>query len=102
MLNSLKSLVLLLNARKEWLRLSKFLPKLKRQYYSISQIGKEMMLIHKMCIKLKKGKSLEQISEELEETYSVIEGIMKKIEEFAPDYDEEKIIKTLFGHTNKK
>ena len=55
-----------------------------------------------MYIKLKKGKSLEQISEELEETYSVIEGIMKKIEEFAPDYDEEKIIKSLFGNTDEK
>ena len=66
------------------------------------EIGKEMMLIHQVCIKLKKGKFLEQISEELEETYSVIEGIMKKIEEFAPDYDEEKIIKSLFGHTDEK
>ena len=28
-------------------------------------------------------------------------GIMKKIEGFAPDYDEEQIIKSLFGHTDE-
>lgn len=41
--------------------------------------------------KLRKGKSVEQIADELEADMATIAPICKAAEEFAPEYDEEKI-----------
>ncbi|MCM1040249.1 MAG: Rpn family recombination-promoting nuclease/putative transposase [Ruminococcus sp.] len=53
--------------------------------------GKEFLLINMVCKKLAKGKTTEQIAEELEEEISRVESICKAAETFAPDYDTEKI-----------
>lgn len=53
--------------------------------------GEQIKLISLMVKKLRKGKSVEQIAEELEEDITAIEAVCKVAEEFAPEYDEEKI-----------
>ena len=40
-----------------------------------------------VCKKLRKGRTLEEIAEDLEEELSVIEPLYNKAKEFAPDYD---------------
>ncbi len=55
------------------------------------------MLIKMVCKKLKKGKTAEEISEELEEELSVIENICRMAKCFAPDYDVEKVREALAG-----
>ena len=56
------------------------------------EIGKEIKLITQVCRKLRKGKSVECIAEELEEDVSVVTNICDIASAFAPDYDEEKIM----------
>ncbi|MED9807215.1 MAG: hypothetical protein UGE21_09995, partial [Lachnospiraceae bacterium] len=48
--------------------------------------------------KLRKGKSVEQIADELEADMATIAPICKAAEEFAPEYDEEKIFERLKEH----
>ena len=48
-------------------------------------------MLKMVCKKLKRKKTIGEISEELEEEYSVIENICRTVENFAPDYDIEKI-----------
>ena len=40
-----------------------------------------------ICKKLRKGRTLKEIAEDLEEEFSVIEPLYNKAKEFAPDYD---------------
>ena len=47
--------------------------------------------------KLRKGKSVEQIADELEADIATIAPICKAAEEFAPEYDEEKIFRKLIS-----
>ncbi len=54
--------------------------------------GEERQLIKMVCRKLRKGKSVEQIADELEEDEARIKAICDAAEAFAPDYDEEKVI----------
>ncbi len=54
--------------------------------------GKQKALIKKICCKLRKLKSVEQIADELEEDYSRVKVICDTAMNFAPDYDEEKVI----------
>lgn len=51
------------------------------------EIGRDMKLIEMVCRKLKKGKTMEQIAEELEEETDVIAAICKAAEAAAPEYD---------------
>ncbi|MCR5801428.1 MAG: hypothetical protein K6G57_03750, partial [Lachnospiraceae bacterium] len=63
----------------------------------ISQ-GKEHLLVEQICKKIRKGKTAEQISEELEEDVSRVAFVYKIASKYAPDFDSEKVIEAL----NKK
>ena len=54
--------------------------------------GEENRLIRQICRKLRKGKSVEQIADELEEDETQVKVICDAAEAFAPDYDENKVI----------
>jgi len=54
--------------------------------------GDELRLIRQVCRKLKKGKSVEQIADELEEEEARIQVLCDVASEFAPEYDERKIL----------
>jgi predicted transposase/invertase (TIGR01784 family) len=56
------------------------------------EIGKEAKLIAQVCCKLRKGKSVEIIADELEEDVSVVSTICDVAKTFSPNYDEEKIL----------
>lgn len=49
--------------------------------------GEKKKLVEQICKKLRKGKRIQVIAEELEEEVSVIQGICDSIEKYAPDYD---------------
>lgn len=53
--------------------------------------GKDMHLIDLICRKLRKGKTPEIITEELEEQLDNVQLICKIADEFAPEYDVEKV-----------
>ena len=55
------------------------------------QEGRNVLLVEKVCKKLKKNKSREQIAEELEEDIDIIHRICDVAEEVIPRYDVEKI-----------
>ena len=57
--------------------------------------GEEFKLITQIIKKLKKGKPIDRIAEDLEENPEVIEKICAAAEKFAPDYDLEKIYREL-------
>lgn len=63
------------------------------------QQGEEQKLIELICRKVRKGKSLEAIAEELEEEVSAISPIYDAVLESAPDYDGGKVYALL--HNNK-
>ncbi len=54
--------------------------------------GREETIIRKVCLKLRKGKEIWQIADELEEDETRIKVICDAIESFAPDYDEERVV----------
>jgi len=54
--------------------------------------GKEDHLISQVCRKLRKGKDVKQIADELEEDEIRVKVICDAAKEFAPDYDENKVI----------
>ena len=54
--------------------------------------GDELRLIRQVCCKLKKGKSIEQIADELEEEEARIQVLCDVARDFAPEYDERKIL----------
>jgi hypothetical protein len=54
--------------------------------------GDELCLIRMVCRKLKKGKSIEQIADELEEEEARIQVLCDVAHDFAPEYDERKIL----------
>lgn len=53
--------------------------------------GEELKLIKLVCKKLLKGKTPEEIAEDLEEETDTILPICELAKEFAPEYDSEKI-----------
>ncbi|MBO6309903.1 MAG: hypothetical protein J6N70_13950 [Oribacterium sp.] len=59
------------------------------------EIGEKKSIIKKICQKLRKLKSIHQIAEELEEDEKKVKEICDKAAKFAPDYDEEKVIKAV-------
>ena len=58
--------------------------------------GEKLKLIEMTCKKLRKGKTPEEISEDLEEDMEVILRICNAANEYAPDYDAEAIYTKLF------
>lgn len=63
------------------------------------QQGEEQKLNELICRKVRKGKSLEAIAEELEEEVSAISPIYDAVLESTPDYDGGKVYALL--HNNK-
>ena len=59
--------------------------------------GRMLQLIEQTCKKLKKGKSALDISDELEQSLSVIETICEAAKPFAPEYDVHQIYVALNG-----
>ena len=55
-------------------------------------IGKTVSKVELICRMLRKGYALEDISDMLEEDISVVSSIYGVAEEFAPGYDEEKVV----------
>ena len=53
--------------------------------------GEELKLIKQICKKLLKGKTPEEIANDLEEEISIILSICELTKEFAPEFDSEKI-----------
>ncbi len=53
--------------------------------------GKADLLVSQVCRKLRKGKSVRQIAEELEEDEIRIQVICDAAADFGPDYDEKKV-----------
>ena len=66
------------------------------------KIGTELHLIDQICKKLVKGKSIEAIADEVEEELSIVKSIYKIAEQFAPDYDPEKIYEVLQNSISSK
>ena len=63
----------------------------------IKDEGKEEKLISQICRKLRRGKSVTQIADELEEDEIRVQSICDTAAEFAPDYDEDKVIKAVLN-----
>ena len=63
----------------------------------IKDEGKEEKLISQICRKLRRGKSVTQIANELEEDEIRVQSICDTAAEFAPDYDEDKVIKAVLN-----
>ncbi len=59
--------------------------------------GKIQSLVKQICNKLKKGKSPEMISEELEEELNTVKNICDIAGEYAPDYNVEDICNKIFN-----
>ena len=57
----------------------------------IREEGAEEKVLSQICRKLRKGKSLEQIADELEEDISDIEPLYEVAQTFAPNYNEEQV-----------
>lgn len=57
------------------------------------ELGKSFGKMSLVCKKLRKGKSVEAIAEELEEENSEISDMCEIAKKFAPDYDEEMVWK---------
>ena len=65
-------------------------------------VGEEQRLFRQVCTKLKKGKTPEVITEELEEDLSTIRSICEAAEEFAPEYDWKKVMEKTGAYVEKK
>lgn len=65
------------------------------------QQGEEQKLIELICRKVRKGKVLPIIAEELEEEVSIISPIYDAVLESAPDYDSGKVYAALHHNTNE-
>ena len=55
--------------------------------------GRKRYFIEIICKKLRKGKKIETIAEELDEDISIVEKIYEIAQNFAPEYDIEEILK---------
>lgn len=53
--------------------------------------GQDLKLVTLVCRKLRKGKGIETIAEELEEDIAEIQLICEAAEDFSPEYDEKKV-----------
>ncbi len=57
------------------------------------EIGQDMKLAELVCCKLRKGKNVDLIADELEEDFAVVESICKAAENASPEYDGEVVYK---------
>ena len=71
----------------------------RMEYYQDGEKdGQLQNMISLIVRKLRKGKSVDQIADELEVDMATIAPICQAAEEFAPEYDEEKIFERLKEH----
>ncbi len=63
--------------------------------------GGDLKLVSLVCRKLRKGKIVEVIADELEEDIEEIRSICAAAEAFAPDYDEEQVFRKLMEMRGK-
>lgn len=80
--------------------------KAKKSYYEDGKLdgieqgitkGELKKLVEMVCKKLKKGKSVEIISGELEEPIEVINAIYNEAKEYAPDYDIQPVLEKVLN-----
>ena len=62
---------------------------IERKGINKGRIEEKISLI---CRKLRKGKAIDEIADDLETEISFVKNVCKVAEKFAPDYDEEKVI----------
>ena len=62
----------------------------------IEERGMEQKLIEQICRKIRKGKEISVIAEELEEEESVVRRIYEAALHVAPDYDKEQVYEILY------
>lgn len=62
------------------------------------EIGQDMKLAELVCRKLRKGKNVDLIADELEEDLAVVESICKAAENASPEYDSEVVYKKWKGN----
>ena len=60
-------------------------------------VGAQETLVKMICKKLRKGKTVEVIAEEVEEEIDLVQSICNTAEAFAPTYDWEKVFPEWFG-----
>ena len=71
----------------------------RMEYYQDGEKDGQLQNMISLTVrKLRKGKSVEQIADELEADMATIAPICQAAEEFAPEYDEEKIFERLKEH----
>lgn len=63
--------------------------------------GKDAKLIDMICKKLRKGKPLAVIADELEEDIELIQQICEIASAFAPEYDSEKVVELWLSKNSK-
>lgn len=61
------------------------------------QQGQQLKVVQQICKKIKKGKTIEEIADDLEENPEDIRDIYETALQFAPDYDCELIYKKMLG-----
>lgn len=61
--------------------------------------GNVEKLVMQICKKLRKNKSVEEITEDLEEEMSVVEMICRVAEQFSPEYDWHKVKEKVWDQT---
>ena len=61
--------------------------------------GEDRHLIEQICKKLRRGKDVEQIADEVEENISRVQAICSVAEEYAPDYKMEDVLRALHADT---
>lgn len=65
--------------------------------------GYQSLLVGQVCKKMRKGKSVEEIADELEESEKEIQCIYEVAKELVPGYEEEKVIaKYIAMNTDKE
>ncbi len=65
---------------------------MKNHDATIERKSKKKLIISLICKKLRKRKTIDEIADDLEADISLVESVCKVAEQFAPEYDEEKVI----------
>ena len=61
------------------------------------EAGEDHHLVEQICKKLRRGKDVEQITDEVEEDLTRVSEICDVAERFSPDYDPEEVFKAVMG-----
>ena len=99
----LDSIVNEITESEEWeeVKMSIYSSGLERGREMGKEVGQVSHRMEQVCKKLKKGKTLEEVVEELEEDIDTIRPIYEFASTFAPEYNWEKITEAWFEKKNK-